>query len=83
MYAIRSYYVTSTSELEKATADYDRASTSLRAAYSKLRAVGVPDSEITSYSQAENIDPVLKIYCTIDGVIEKNFVELGQSVNAP
>jgi len=74
--------ITSTSELEKATAEYDRASTSLRAAYSKLRAVGVPDSEITSYSQSENIDPVLKIYCTIDGVIEKNFVELGQSVNA-
>jgi len=74
--------ITSTSELEKATAEFDRASTSLRAAYSKLRAVGVPDSEITSYSQTENIDPILKIYCTIDGVIEQNFVELGQSVNA-
>ena len=74
--------ITSTSELEKATAEFDRASTSLRAAYSKLRAVGVPDSEITSYSQSDNIDPILKIYCTIDGVIEQNFVELGQSVNA-
>lgn len=74
--------ITSTSELEKATAEYDRASTSLRAAYSKLRAVGVPDKEIKSFSETENIDPLLKIYSTIDGVIEKNFVELGQSVNA-
>lgn len=74
--------ITSTSELEKATAEYDRASTSLRAAYSKLRAVGVPDVEINSFSQEENIDPVLKIYSSIAGVIEKNFVELGQSVNA-
>lgn len=74
--------ITSTSELEKATAEYDRASTSLRAAYSKLRAVGVSDKEIKSFSDTENIDPVLKIYSSIDGVIEKNFVELGQSVNA-
>ncbi len=74
--------ITSTSELEKATAEYDRASTALRAAYSKLRAVGVPDKEIKAFSETENIDPVLKIYSTIDGVIEKNFVELGQSVNA-
>lgn len=74
--------ITSTSEMERATAEYDRASTSLRAAYSKLRAVGVPDNEINQFSQEENIDPVLKIYSSIDGVIEKNFVELGQSVNA-
>lgn len=74
--------ITSTSELETATTEYDRATTSLRAAYSKLRAVGVSEAEISSFSQEGNINPVLKIYSSIDGVIEKNFVELGQSVNA-
>jgi cobalt-zinc-cadmium efflux system membrane fusion protein len=74
--------ITSASELERATAEYDRALTSSRAAYSKLKAVGVSDEEIKSFTGAENIDPVLKIYSPIDGVIEKNFVELGQSVNA-
>jgi len=74
--------ITSASELERATAEYDRALTSSRAAYSKLKAVGVSDKEIKSFTGAENIDPVLKIYSPIDGVIEKNFVELGQSVNA-
>jgi len=74
--------ITSASELERATAEFDRASASSRAAYSKLKAVGVTDSEIKSFTEAENIDPVLKIYSPIEGVIETNFVELGQSVNA-
>ena len=74
--------ISSTSELERATAEFDRASASSRAAYSKLKAIGVSDAEIKSFTEAENIDPVLKIYSPIDGVIEKNFVELGQSVNA-
>lgn len=74
--------ITSASELERATAEYDRALASSRAANSKLKAVGVTDNEIRSFTEAENIDPVLKIYSPIAGVIEKNFVELGQSVNA-
>ncbi len=74
--------ITSASELERATAEYERASASSRAAYSKLRAVGVTDREIKSFTEAEDIDPILKIYSSIDGVIEMNFVELGQSVNA-
>ncbi|MCK3683785.1 efflux RND transporter periplasmic adaptor subunit [Maribellus sp. YY47] len=74
--------ISSTSELERATAEYDRASASSRAAYSRLRAVGVADPEIKSFTDGENIDPVLKIHSPIDGIIEKNFVELGQSVNA-
>ncbi len=74
--------ITSTSELERGTAEYDRASASSRAAYSKLKAIGVSDKEIKSFTEGENIDPVLKIRAPIDGVIEKNFVELGQSVNA-
>ena len=74
--------ITSKSELEKATAEFERASASSRAAYSKLKAVGVSNQQILSFTEAENIDPVLRILSPIDGVIEKNFVELGQSVNA-
>jgi len=74
--------ITSASELERATAEYDRALASSRASYSRLKAVGVSDDEIQSFTTAENIDPVLKIHSPIDGVIERNFVEMGQSVNA-
>jgi cobalt-zinc-cadmium efflux system membrane fusion protein len=74
--------ITSASELERATAEYERALASSRASYSRLKAVGVSDEEIQSFTTAENIDPVLKIHSPIDGVIERNFVEMGQSVNA-
>lgn len=74
--------ISSTSELEQATAEYKRASASLKSAYAKLRAVGVPDSEIAQLSNSGNFEPTLKIVAPINGVIEKNFVELGQSVNA-
>ncbi|QGY44521.1 efflux RND transporter periplasmic adaptor subunit [Maribellus comscasis] len=74
--------ITSANELERATAEFDRATASSRAAYSRLKAVGVSDHEINLFTKGENIDPVLKIYSPIDGVVEKNFVELGQSVNA-
>ncbi len=74
--------ISSENELEQATAEYKRASASLKSAYAKLRAVGVPDKEITRLSEAQNFDPTLKIVAPINGVIEKDFVELGQSVNA-
>ncbi len=74
--------ISSTSELEQATAEYQRASASLKSASAKLRAVGVPEKEIAGLSGDESFDPTLKIVAPINGVIEKNFVELGQSVNA-
>jgi cobalt-zinc-cadmium efflux system membrane fusion protein len=74
--------ISSESELERAMSDYERAIASSRAAYSKLKAVGVSDLEIIAFAENEKIDPILKIFAPIDGVIEKNFVELGQSVNA-
>ncbi|MDB4582304.1 efflux RND transporter periplasmic adaptor subunit [Draconibacterium sp.] len=74
--------ISSANELERATAEYDRAIASSRASYSKLKAVGVTDSEIQAFAEAERINPILKIKAPIDGVIERNFVELGQSVNA-
>lgn len=74
--------ISSTSELEQAKAEYQRASVSVKAAYSKLRAIGVSDPEIKSFTESENIDPVLKIRAPIPGIIQQVFVELGQSVNA-
>ena len=74
--------ISSASELDRATAEYQRAMALVKSAYSKLRAVGVPDKEIVTFRDADNFDPTLKIYAPISGVIEKNFVELGQSVNA-
>jgi len=74
--------ISSASELDRATSEYQRAMAMVKSAYAKLRAVGVPDKEIVTFRDAENFDPTLKIYAPISGVIEKNFVELGQSVNA-
>jgi cobalt-zinc-cadmium efflux system membrane fusion protein len=74
--------ISSTSELERATSEYQRAVASEKAANSRLKAVGVTDKELALFTETDNIDPVLKIYAPIDGVIEMNFVELGQSVNA-
>lgn len=74
--------ISSASELERATSEYQRAVASEKAANSRLKAVGVTDRELELFTETENIDPVLKIYAPIDGVIETNFVELGQSVNA-
>lgn len=74
--------ISSVSELDRANAECQRAVVSLKAAYSKLKAVGVSDKEIKSFTESESFDPLLKIFAPIDGVIEKNFVEPGQSVNA-
>jgi cobalt-zinc-cadmium efflux system membrane fusion protein len=74
--------ISSESELEQAQSDYSRAAVSSRAAYSRLRAVGVSDSDIEAFRVSEKINPVLKIYSPISGIVEKNFVEQGQSVNA-
>lgn len=74
--------ISSASELEQATAEYQHVLASLKSAYAKLRAVGVADSEISNLSDSESFETTLKIVAPINGVIEKNFVELGQSVNA-
>ena len=74
--------ISSSNELERATSEFSRASASERAAYSKLKAIGVDDNDIQMLISAESINPVLKIHAPIDGVIERLFVEPGQSVNA-
>lgn len=74
--------ISSASELEQAKAEYQRAVVSAKAAYSKLKAIGVSDMEIKSFTESENINPILKIRSPISGIIQQNFVELGQSINA-
>lgn len=74
--------ISSESELERAEAEYQRAVVSTKAAYSKLKAVGVADHEIKQFVQATEFEPELKIYSPIEGVVEQIFVEQGQSVNA-
>lgn len=73
--------ISSASELEKAVSEYERASAILRASYSRLRAIGVSDSEIKQFTNGESIIPMLNIHAPISGTVESVFVELGQSVN--
>lgn len=74
--------ISSTSELDRARSDFQRAKTSVIAAVSKLKAIGVPEEEIMAFKTAESIDPTLKIHSPISGIMDQRSVELGQSVNA-
>lgn len=74
--------ISSKSELDRAQSDFQRAKTSVIAAVSKLKAIGVPDKEINAFKTAESIDPTLKIHSPISGIMDQRSVELGQSVNA-
>ncbi|HZL11577.1 MAG TPA: efflux RND transporter periplasmic adaptor subunit [Prolixibacteraceae bacterium] len=74
--------ISSKSELDRARSDFQRAKTSVIAAVSKLKAIGVPDKEINAFKSAESIDPTLKIHAPISGTMDQRSVELGQSVNA-
>ena len=74
--------ISSKSELDRARSDFQRAKTTVIAAVSKLKAIGVPEKEISALRTAESIDPTLKIHSPIDGSLDQKSVELGQSVNA-
>lgn len=74
--------ISSKSELDRAKSDFQRAKTSVIAAVSKLKAIGVSDNEIQAFKTAERIDPTLKIQSPINGIMDQRSVELGQSVNA-
>jgi membrane fusion protein, heavy metal efflux system len=74
--------ISSKSELDRARSDFQRAKTSVIAAVSKLKAIGVPEKEINAFKTAESIDPTLKFYSPISGIMDQRSVELGQSVNA-
>jgi cobalt-zinc-cadmium efflux system membrane fusion protein len=74
--------ISSKSDLDRSRSDYQRAKTSVIAAISKLKAIGVPDQEINAFRASESIDPTLKIHAPISGIMDHRSVELGQSVNA-
>jgi cobalt-zinc-cadmium efflux system membrane fusion protein len=74
--------ISSKSELDRAQSDFQRAKTTVIAAVSKLKAIGVPEKEINAFKTAESIDPTLKIHSPINGILDQRSVELGQSVNA-
>ncbi|MCW0481584.1 efflux RND transporter periplasmic adaptor subunit [Gaoshiqia sediminis] len=74
--------ISSRSELERAMSDFQRATAASISAYAKLKAIGVPDHEIEAFSNAEQIDPSLKIHASINGSFDQRMVDLGQSVNA-
>ena len=74
--------ISSKSELDRTQSDFQRAKTSVIAAVSKLKAIGVPEKEINALKTAESIDPTLKIHSPISGIMDQRSVELGQSVNA-
>lgn len=74
--------ISSKSDLDKAEAEYSRANASLRAALSKLKAVGTPDAEINNFANSSVINPRLKIIAPINGTIDQHLIDLGQSVIA-
>jgi len=74
--------ISAASELEQAVSEYERASAILRASYSRLRAIGVSEQEISQFTNGETITPLLSVHAPISGSVETVFVELGQSVNA-
>ena len=74
--------ISSQSDLEKAKADYTRASANFRASFSKLQAVGVSDDRIKKIISGEEDDPHLKIFCPINGTIDQHLVDLGKAVNS-
>ncbi|MBW8334222.1 MAG: efflux RND transporter periplasmic adaptor subunit [Prolixibacteraceae bacterium] len=74
--------ISSKSELDRARSDFQRAKTTVIAAVSKLKAIGVPEKEINAFKTTESIDPTLKIHSPISGIMDQRSVELGQSVNA-
>ncbi len=74
--------ISSRSELDRAQSDFQRASAAVIASYSKLKAIGVPASEIETFKNATEIDPTLKIHSPISGIVDQRLVDLGQAVNA-
>lgn len=74
--------ISSSSELERATSDYQRAMAVSASAVAKLKAIGVPDDEIELFKAGGEIDPSLRIHSPINGRFDQRKAELGQSVNA-
>lgn len=74
--------ISTVSELEKANAEYSKASTNFKAAISKMMAIGVQSTQIDKILSGKDADTHLKIYAPISGSIDKHLVDLGQAVNS-
>jgi cobalt-zinc-cadmium efflux system membrane fusion protein len=68
--------------LEKTEMDYARAVAIERSALARLKALGVPTSQIDNWRTGSESKPVLKVIAPIDGTIDEHLIDLGQSVNA-
>lgn len=70
------------SALEKANAELARAEARVSAAFSRLRALDVPEARIEAWQTTTRERPLLPVYAPISGFIDRHEVDLGTSVNA-
>lgn len=69
--------------LDKAMADLSRANARLRAAASRLKAIGIRDDELSQWENGgTQSKPTLRVYAPLSGTINEHLIDLGQSVNA-
>jgi cobalt-zinc-cadmium efflux system membrane fusion protein len=66
--------------LEKAETDLALSKALAHAAHARLLAIGVRESQITSWIAGTEYEARLKIYAPISGVISQHLIDLGQSV---
>lgn len=73
--------ISSERELVVAEAEYINAKTNVDASVSRLKAVGISDNEIEEFAKSDRINPILKIYSPITGIVDQHLIEMGESVN--
>lgn len=72
--------ISSEQALEKSQAELARAEVGVKAAYARLRAVGVKKEQINQWLQGQGSDAILKVYAPISGVLTEHLIDLGQAV---
>ena len=72
--------ISSASQFERATADYARAQASANASYSKLKSIGISNSELSKLENGQTISTRIKIYSPLTGVMDQHLIEMGQAV---
>ena len=66
--------------LEKAQAEVSRAETRLSASYARLRAVGVTDNTMSTWSTSARERPLLPIIAPISGMVDRHEIDMGSAV---
>ena len=72
--------ISSATQFERANADYARAKASANASYSKLKSIGISNSEISKLENGETVSTRLKIYSPLTGFMDQHLIEMGQAV---